>query len=275
MQARTTKAGANSVLAGARHPLLQNFRQAWRRGELTADGCCAVEGAHLVEEALRSRLEVVAVLAARSAEEKLASLAAAGDGRARLYVTSDRLFRSLAPTETPQGIAALVRLAQPRLEDQLQRPQAVAVALVGLQDPGNLGTILRALDAFGGVACLLAPNSVSPFNAKAVRASAGSLFRVPVFRHLEAERIFALCRRHGLRSVALTPRAPRRLGELDLRQPMVFFIGREGSGLPAELLEQAEATARIPLAASVESLNAAMAANLALYETARQRGFPS
>ncbi|MBI4467065.1 MAG: RNA methyltransferase [Acidobacteria bacterium] len=267
------KPAARTVLSSPRHPLLQQFRRALGRGELTPEGCCAVEGVHLVEEALRSRLEVVALLAARSAEKRLENFEAATNGGLRSYVTSDRIFRSLAQTETPQGIAALVRLSPPRLEEQLARPKAVAVALLGVQDPGNLGTILRALEAFGGAACLLGPKTVSPFNSKAVRASAGSLFRVSVARNLTTEKIFSLCRQYRLHTVALAPGATPPLSTVDLRGPVAFFIGQEGSGLPPEALAQAAVVARIPLAAPVESLNAAMAASLALYETARQRGF--
>ena len=269
------------AVSSLRHPLLRRFREAWRRGELTEDGCCAVEGQHLLEEAFRSPVEVVALLASQSAEAQLARFEAANPsagsgqvGRIRSYVTSDRIFRALAPTETPQGLAALVRLATPPLESALvSRPAALAVALIGLQDPGNLGTILRSLEAFGGAACLLGPDSVSPYNPKAVRASAGSLFRVPVYRGVAPDKILALARRHGLQAVALAPRASPALNQLDLTKPTVFFIGREGSGLPDDLLKQADRVARIPLAAGVESLNAAMAASLALYEAARQRGF--
>jgi TrmH family RNA methyltransferase len=269
-----TQASARIEVSSPRHPLLRRFREAWRRGELTEDGCCAVEGLHLLEEAFRSPVEVVALLAAHSAEAQLARFESAANGCARSYVTSDRLFRALAPTETPQGLAALVRLATPPLEAALvSRPAAPAVALIGLQDPGNLGTILRSLEAFGGAACLLGPESVSPYNPKAVRASAGSLFRVPVYRGVAPDKILELARRHKLQAVALAPRAATPLNQLELTKPTVFFIGREGSGLPDDLLKQADRVARIPLAAGVESLNAALAAGLALYEAARQRGF--
>ena len=267
------KASARLELKSSRHPLLRRLRRALDRGELTPDGCCAIEGVHLVEEALRSPVEVAALVGAHSAQAMLERFQVASNGRARAYLVPDRVFRSLSETETPQGVAALVRLPARRLEESLARPQALVAVLVGLQDPGNLGTILRSLEAFGGSACLLTPNTVSPFNAKAVRASAGSLFRVPVYRQLEVARILALCRQHGLHTLGLAPRAPRLLSEIDLRSPTAFFIGGEGSGLPADLLEQLGAVARIPLAARVESLNAAMATGLALYEAARQRGF--
>ncbi|MFQ5777166.1 MAG: TrmH family RNA methyltransferase [Terriglobia bacterium] len=262
---------ASPVLLSARHPLLRRLRRALSRGELTPDGCCAVEGIHLVEEALRTHLEVPALVAGRSAEPALLRLQAAGDGRLHCYLTSDRVFHSLAQTESSQGIAALVRLPTPRLEECLAQPRALVVALWGVRDPGNLGTILRTLEAFGGTACLLGPETVSPFNAKAVRASAGSLFRVAVFPGLELKTMLGLARKHGLQTVALTPRAPRLLGDLKLDSPVAFFVGQEASGLPEEVLSEMDDVARIPLAQPVESLNAAVAASLALYEAARQR----
>jgi TrmH family RNA methyltransferase len=267
------KARARRELSSARHPLLKQMRTALRQGELTPDGYCVIEGIHLVEEALRSPVEVAALVGAHSAETVLERFEAAADASARSYLVPDRVFRSLAETETPQGIAALVRLPVPRLEECVGRRGALVMVLAGLQDPGNLGTILRALEAFGGAACLLTPNTVSPFNAKAVRASSGALFRVPVFRRLQAERTLTLCRAHGLRTVGLAPRARQPLSQLDLKGPLAFFVGSEGSGLPPELEAKMDATACIPLTAPVESLNAAMAASLALYEAARQRGW--
>ena len=265
------KTAARQELSSAQNPLLRALRRALRDGEPGADGAFGVEGPHLVEEALRSRVEVTALVAARSAEARLAEFEASANGRLRSYIVPDRVFRSLAQTETPQGIAALVRLPQRQLEECLAKPDALVAVLVGLQDPGNLGTILRSLEAFGGAACLLAENTVSPFNPKAARASAGSLFRVPMFRRLKLTEILRLCKQHGLHTVALAPRGGSELSGVDLRGAVALFIGQEGSGLPPEVLKQVDTVAEIPLAAPVESLNAAMAATLALYEAARQR----
>jgi TrmH family RNA methyltransferase len=265
------KTAARSELSSPQNPLLRALRRTLRQGEPGEDGAFGIEGPHLVEEALRSPAEVTALVAARSAEARLAALEARANGRLRSYLVPDRVFRSLAQTETPQGVAALVRLPERRLEDCLARRDALIAVLAGLQDPGNLGTILRSLEAFGGAACLLGENTVSPFNPKAARASAGSLFRVPVFRRLKLEEILRVCKRHGLRTVALAPRGDRAIGQVDLRGAVALFIGQEGSGLPMVLLPKVDVVAAIPLAAPVESLNAAMAATLALYEAARQR----
>jgi len=265
------KTAARQDLSSPQNPLLRALRRALREGEPGADGTFGVEGPRLVEEALRSPVEVAALVAARSAEARLAALEARANGRVRSYLVPDRVFRALAQTETPQGIAALVRLPKRRLEQCLEQPNALVAVLVGLQDPGNLGTILRSLEAFGGSACLLAENTVSPFNPKAARASAGSLFRVPMFRRLKLAESLRLCNQLGFRTVALAPRGGSELRRVDLRGPVALFIGQEGSGLPDAALKQVDTIAEIPLAAPVDSLNAAMAATLALYEAARQR----
>ena len=265
------KSSGRQELTSPQNPLLRALRRALREGEPTPEGAVAVEGPHLVEEALRSSVEVSAVIAARSAEARLAKLEAQANGRLRSYLVPDRVFRSLSSTEAPQGIAALVRLPQSKLEETLSQPRALVVVLVGVQDPGNLGTILRSLEAFGGSACLLTSGTVSPFNSKAVRASAGSLFRVPVLRGLKLSEILEHCRRHGLETIGLAPRAGRELSQTDLRRPVALFVGQECSGLPRDALAQLDTVAEIRLAAPVESLNAAMAATLALYEATRQR----
>lgn len=268
MSARTRQ-----EISNPRHPLLKRLRAALSGGELTEDGCCAVEGRHLVEEALLSGRELVALVGTRSLEGDLRQFETMA-GRERLALpVSERAFRSITQTETPQGVAALVRMPPWRLEDCLKAPKALVMVAVGLQDPGNLGTILRSLEAFGGSACLLTPNTVSPYNAKAVRASSGSLFRVPVFRQLPAEKILTLCRRHNLRTVGLEARSGSPLEATDLRGPVALFVGQEGGGLPTEVVKKLDVRVTIRLTSAVESLNAGVAASLALYEARWQRGW--
>lgn len=260
-------------LASRHNPLVKRLRAALRRGELRATGECAVEGFHLVEEALRSELEVRAILCTPRAQRQWAQREHYRDIRERCFTTSERVFRSLAQTETSQGIAALVRLPRWDLSAVLAKPNAVVAGLLGLQDPGNLGTILRSLDAFGAAACLLGPNTVSPLNAKVVRASTGAVFRVPVFTQRTEKEVLDVCHQHGLRTLATDAAVGQPLDKVDLRSGFAFLIGREGSGLTQKLLAKVDAVVRIPIAAHVDSLNAAVAAAIVLYETARQRGF--
>ena len=259
-----------AFIRSGQNALLKRYRRALTQGELTEDGCCALEGQRLLEEALRSPgVEVVSVLASESAKEKMDKLAESNS--LPFSVTTDRLFQKLTQTETPQGVAALVRLPERKWEDCLAAPNLLAAVLVGLQDPGNLGTILRGLEAFGGGAGLLTPGSVSPYNAKAVRASAGSLFRVPVFPKMSAEQAMKNCSQAKVKCVGLVTEGGTPIEKVDLRGPVAFFVGGEARGLPGNLAKQLDATAQIPFTGPVESLNAAVAASLAFYETQRQR----
>lgn len=263
---------APAFLRSPQNALIKRYRRALRGGELTEDGCCAVEGLHLVEEALQSRgVEVISVLASESAKDRLGKLAAGYGGTLPCHLTTGKIFASLCQTETPQGVAALVRLPQHKMEDVLATPALLAALLVGVQDPGNLGTILRGLEAFGGHACLLTSGSVSPYNSKAMRASSGSLFRLPVFPKLSLTRAAKAFQQVKATTIGLSPEKGTPLEEIGLTGPVAFFVGGEGAGLPASVLGELDLTARIPLAGPVESLNAAMAASLAFYETARQR----
>lgn len=255
------------------NPLVKRLRTALRRGELSATGECGVEGFRLVEEAVRSGLEISTILCTPAAQRRWARLRLYREARQRSFITTERVFCSLAQTETSQGIAALVRFPRWDLSTALAKPNAVVAGLLGLQDPGNLGTILRSLEAFGAAACLLGPNTVSPLNPKAVRASAGTVFRVPVFTHRTEKEVLALCHRYGLRTLATDAVAGQPLDKVDLRPGFAFLIGREGSGLGRELLAEVNEVVRIPIAARVDSLNAAVAATIVLYEAARQREF--
>jgi TrmH family RNA methyltransferase len=151
------------------------------------------------------------------------------------------------------------------------------IVLAGLQDPGNLGTILRSSEAFGSAGIVLGEGTVSPFNSKVVRASAGSVFRLPIIhRHgksttAKLEEISEMLRTQDVRLLATSSHKGTPLDQADLKSPAAIFFGNEGSGLPRDLMAQMDESVAIPHAPQVESLNAAVAASIVLYEAARQR----
>ena len=150
----------------------------------------------------------------------------------------------------------------------------VVFVLVGLQDPGNLGTILRSAEAFGSAGVVLGEGTVSPFNAKVIRASAGSIFRLPVIIAKAAgglEGILAKLRAQGVRLLATSSHKGTPLDQAKLIDPLAIFIGSEGAGLARGLMAQMDETVAIPHSARVESLNAGVAGSIVLYEAARQR----
>ncbi|MGA2855658.1 MAG: RNA methyltransferase [Candidatus Sulfotelmatobacter sp.] len=254
---------------------MKTLRNAFAHAELTEDGCCAIEGVRIVEEAIRSGLRFGAVFFRRSAENQAERILPQIGAHVETLLLPDRLFDGAVPSETPQGVAALVRLKQFSLADVLERvPVGPIVVVAGLQDPGNLGTILRSAEAFGSAGVVLGEGTVSPFNTKVIRASAGSAFRLPVVVAKNAggiEAISAKFRTHGVRMIATSSHKGTPIDQAKLAQPAAVFIGSEGSGVPRSLLAQVDETIAIPHSPHVESLNAGVAASIVLYEAARQR----
>jgi TrmH family RNA methyltransferase len=255
------------VLTSPANPLLKEIRRAIVRGAQTRDGYCVAETFHLLEEALGSGCAIGTVLAAESAEAAVEARVRERPGT-RLAVLPDALFQSLSATEASQGVMTLVRPPVWELE-QLFAGRPLVAVLDGVQDPGNAGAIVRACEAFGATGAMFLKGAASPYNPKAVRASAGSVFRVPIITGLEAEAARAALKRHGVEVYAAAPSAGMELKDARLTRGCALVIGNEGRGVSAELRAGA-AGLRIPTS-GVESLNAAMAAGILLYEARRQR----
>jgi TrmH family RNA methyltransferase len=257
------------TVTSAANPRLKDVRRAVARGSLTSDGLCVAESFHLLEEALRSERRVPFVIAAESVrdtvERHIGKLQ-----RIRVLVAPDRLFQDIAATETSQGVMALVEPPEWTLE-QIFRGRSLVVVLDGLQDPGNTGAIIRAAEAFSATGVLFVKGTVSPWNPKTLRASAGSLFRVPVVAGLDAPLTRAALQQHRLDIYAAMPyTGSQTLAEdVDLSRRCALIIGSEGHGVCNELRSVAEDLALST--SGVESLNAAMAAAILLYEARRQR----
>ena len=253
------------TLVSEKNPLLKQVRRAVARGSLTNDGWAVAESFHLLEEALASDCEIRAVIAAESAET---AVTARVKNRARVVVVPDAAFDQLASTDTPQGVIALVRPPVSTLE-QLLRGRPLVVVLDGVQGPGNAGTILRTAEAFGGTGAAFLKGTVSPYNPKCLRASAGSIFRLPVVASLDEAPLLAALEQKQVSLYAAMPRGETFVSEANLARGCAIVIGSEARGVSAGL--QARATGvRIPTS-GVESLNAAVAAGVLLYEALRQR----
>ncbi|HVT93746.1 MAG TPA: RNA methyltransferase [Bryobacteraceae bacterium] len=247
-------------VTSARNPLIQDVRQAVRKGTLTESGCCVAEGPHLLAEARRGNCTIEAVLAAEG-------IAVDPPPGVRVITLPETLFRGISATENSQGIVSLVKTRAWRFDDIFPETP-LALILDGVQDPGNAGVMLRTAEAFGASGAIFLKGSVNPFNPKAVRASAGSLFRLP-FLTAEEAAVLAEIRTRNLPVYAALPRASRSVSECDFRGPAVFVIGSEGRGVRPSIALASNAV-RIPTM-GVESLNAATAAAILLYEARRQR----
>jgi len=258
--------------------MVKELRQAFSRAERTESGDCAIEGVRIVEEAIRSGLRFRAVLFKESAQNLAERLLPQIGSHVETLLLPDKIFDGAVPSETPQGVAALVRLREFSLDDILERTQVGPILVIaGLQDPGNLGTILRSAEAFGSAGVVIGEGTVSPFNSKVIRASAGSLFRTPLVIAKIAgglEAILVRFRAQNVRLIATSSHKGTPIDQAKLTEPSAVFIGSEGAGLPRSLMAQVDELVAIPHTLQVESLNAGVAGSIVLYEAARQRREP-
>lgn len=339
---RGSRQAGTEVLTSRDNRWLKEFRMALRGGLPTADGAVGVEGVRLVEEALASGCRIEAVLISESGErhrEKLAPLIAKPEMGFPVLRTTDRLFEGIADTEHPQGVAALVVPRKWTLEEILEegrrnedrRAQAgvpvegvcapLIVVLAGVQDPGNVGTILRTAAAFGATGAVTTATgqsgTASPFAPKALRASAGAALHLPIVSGMALGILLTQLKLNGIWTLASCvhgdapfakdakgrpPASEQRPGreegnayvrgaefaeearrrdepperalapwEVDWCEAIALLVGNEGAGLPEEVVHGADAQIHIPMATRVESLNAAAAAAVVLYEAYRQR----
>jgi RNA methyltransferase, TrmH family len=284
---------SEELITSRENKWLKMFRAALR-GTGPAEGePIGVEGPKLVEDALRSGLQAEALLVSETGEaqelERILSAAGeseAGIPRSRVMRTTDKLFASVAGTETPQGVAALFVQPSWQFDDvvrgaaaadgALRGGAALVVVMAAVQDPGNIGTIVRSAEAFGATGVVTTRGSADPWSPKALRASAGSGLRFPVLRAMAIPVLLAQLRVAGVKIVAASSHAVAAAGSAadeaaDLREPVAIFIGNEAAGLPPQIEHAADKRISIPMSAAVESLNAGVAASVVLYEAARQR----
>lgn len=232
--------------------------KASRPGELVG-----IEGAKLLEEALKAGLEIHA-LYVREGLEAAFPLEFSG----KLFVLSEEVFASAVDTQSPQGFAALVRIPEEQTV-ALQALRGTSLLLESVQDPGNLGTLIRSAEAFGAEAVFLAGETVNPWSPKVLRASAGSVFRMPIVR-LSSIAALGACRTLHLYAAMAQNAFVENLLETRLNFPSVLMVGNEGAGLSGEAVDLAMGKVWIPCA--TESLNAGVAGSVLLYEAMRQRG---
>jgi TrmH family RNA methyltransferase len=259
-----------ALIASRTNPRVKQLRAAFAGHARLSGGLVAIEGEHLLFEDMRSGMAFKTIFVSQS------HTAPKWTPRGvEIVELTDEVFASAVDTQSPQGIAALQVPPIWGMEDAFPAGRSpVLLIAAGLQDPGNLGTLIRSAEAFGASAVLTTPGTVSEWNQKALRASAGSVFRVPVVGVTFAE-VAALKSRgvHFFAAVADDPVAEKvvPIAEADLTQVCALMIGNEGAGLSEELLALADTRITIPTPGRIESLNAAIAGSLLLYEASRQR----
>jgi TrmH family RNA methyltransferase len=261
------------LLSSRHHPLVATCRTL-ARSRAGEDNRILLDGTHLVTDAVAAglHLETVAFTArAASTPEAARLIEHLSTTSADLVQVSESMMAAMSPVSSPSGVVAIASRPASSLGLVFGTAPALVVVAVDVQEPGNVGAVVRAAEAGGATGAVFCGESADPFGWKALRGSMGSMLRLPVTAGVPVERALAAARTAGLRVVATIPRGGDRPDSLDLRDPTVLLFGGEGSGLSDEVLTAADARVSIPMHAPVESLNVAVSAALLVYEAARQR----
>jgi TrmH family RNA methyltransferase len=261
---------------GVHSPRLKAARRLNKRAFRQRERAFLAEGPQAVAEAFHCGAQVtdlfVTVPARTRHRDLVAAIAAAG---IPVHVVSGEVMDELAQTVTPQGLLAVCGFVDVPLAEVARAAPALVALLANVRDPGNAGTVLRTADAAGAHAVVFADASVDPYNGKCVRASAGSLFHLPVVAGTRLEEAVVTLREAGLRIVAADGRAGRSLDDPEVQArlagPTAWMFGNEAWGLPPELVALADEPVAVPIYGRAESLNLAAAAAVCLYASARAR----
>jgi TrmH family RNA methyltransferase len=259
------------IVQSKQNARLKELRRALASPSRERGGLLGIEGPNLIEEALNAGLRIACVFAAEGFGHMVEQWPIPPG--TEILLMKRELLDSALDTQSPQPVAALVELPDWTWAHVLQPGQnsvPLVLILAGLQDPGNLGTILRSAEAFGADGVVALPGTVSAWNPKAVRASAGSVFRLPLI-YASVTECFTNLREAGVRILTTTVHGVEPVDLVDLTSPVALIFGNEGNGVPDSVAIHADAPVTISCPGAVESLNAAVAASVVLYEAARQR----
>jgi TrmH family RNA methyltransferase len=259
-------------ISSRQHDVVQRFRRAARGIDRAGKdaGVVLLDGAHLLAEALDAGVPVELVLSDERAHALVGRARAAG---ASVYEGTAGVLEAASPVRTPSGIVALARWTTAPLADALGGSAACCLGLAGVQDPGNVGSAIRAADALGATGVLALDATADPRGWKTLRGAMGSSFRLPVARATTADAV-AEARRRGLRviaTVATLASGGTAIESADLRSPALLLVGSEGAGLGHDVVSSADLRVTIPMRDGVDSLNVAVSAAILLFEARRQR----
>lgn len=260
-------------ISSRQNSIVRSFREL--AAEPEHGGRVLLDGVHLVRDAIAAgvTLEVVAVSSSQlQSDGEEGALARTLDGRGiEVISASDDVFSALSPVRTPSGIVAIGHRKPATVNDVCGRPDALILAAIDVQDPGNVGSLIRAAEAAGMTGAFVAGASANPFSWKALRGSMGSALRLPVVAGMDTDQIMRALKSAGIRTVASVVHGGMDPDAVSWSGPVAVLLGGEGPGLSSDLVSQCDARITIPMAPHVESLNVAVAAGIIAYAARRQR----
>lgn len=260
------------IITSRQHAIVKTFRRVARGDARRA----LLDGWHLLADALdtTARIETIAVASNTTTPETSRMLDRARERGASVVEVSTAVMDALSPVRTPTGVAALIERPSVTLPQLFRPAPALIVLAIDMQDPGNVGAVIRAAEAGGATGVAFAGASADPWGWKALRAAMGSTLRLPVLKVPHVIDLVAALRDAGVSVLASVPRGGVSLHHADMRDAVAIAMGGEGSGLPQDFVSAADGTVSIPMRGRAESLNVAVAAALLVYEARRQRDVP-
>ena len=259
-------------ISSRQNPLVRRFREL-SSGSTRHPHDVLLDGEHLVREAIASRVRIeTAAIGAGAGDPALSTLAdEIADAGGRVFEVTTSVLHAMSPVREPSGIVAIASLRPATVDSALERRPQLVFLLHGVQDPGNIGAIVRASEASGATGVVAGEGCADPYGWKALRGSMGSTFRVPVAHKVPLAEVARAAKARNVRIVAAVPRGGKPLPAVDLTQPVAILLGGEGAGLTDPLLALADQTLSVPMQRPVESLNVSIAAAIVAYEASRQR----
>lgn len=262
------------IITSAANPRVKQWSALLTKRGREEQSAFLLEGIHLVQEALRSGAAVRTILYSldKGIPAELAEFAGASGSNGEWIGVSEAVLAKCTETQTPQGVVAVCGKLGAEAADFFEQDAALVIVVDGVQDPGNLGTIIRTADAAGATGILLGRGTVDLYNPKTVRSTMGSMFHLPI-AECDLQAILPEARQKGIRLVGTRLGAVRHCYELNMREPVWFLMGNEGSGLSPAVEAYVDTDIIIPMPGQAESLNVAVAASVLLYEAVRQRHY--
>ena len=261
-------------ISSRQNPLVRTFRALADDPDPTGERLL-LDGAHLVRDAHQAEalFEVLVVAASRlRTDTEEARIAETLEAQGVEVIAADqKTFAALSPVKSPSGIAAIVRRKVTAPALMCEHPRAFALAAVDVQDPGNVGALIRVAEAGGATGTFVCGASASPFSWKAMRGSMGSALRLPTVAGMTTEAVMACMEEAGLRMIATVPRGGDNPDDIDWRGQIGLLVGGEGPGLSDDVIARCSGRVTIPMASTVESLNVAVAGGILIYAARRQR----
>jgi RNA methyltransferase, TrmH family len=261
-----------ALISSRQHPLVRAFRELARTPD-PAGARLLLDGAHLIRDAIDAGLdlETVAIASTRAAGEEGDLARTIEQHGGRVVTVAAQAFAAMSPVRAPSGIVGIARRRAINADDICRKPSPLVLVAADVQDPGNVGSLIRAAEAGGVTGVLVCGASANPFSWKAVRGSMGSILRLPVAARLNVDEAMDCVQKHGARVIAAVPRGGRDPEDVDWRDAVALVVGGEGPGLSDRSRVRADQLVTIPMIPPVESLNVTVAAAILVYAARRQR----